>query len=437
MAFGERQLLEAARTLVRHPGRTLLAALTSAAAVAVVANVVSLAQGFDRDVRQDVARFGLRTLDLARAPVLGLPRGSAPLDERYVEAVRRAVGDRAEAVIPRRHRLRTLVDARGDGVERRLDGVTVIEAPGTIQRSVDVALAAGRWWTAEEERAGAPVAVVDAAVARRLLGGLFGPVPDDLDVAPLVGRRLVLGTAEAAPTAEVVGVLADPMRYRALFEEMDAGRSSRLLGSSILSFRNVYVPAVATSPDAPADLTGITVVARADADVAPLAEALEAVLGAVDPPQVRPALAVIVRRRWMEALGGTTQQGALVGNLIWILVAFVAAVLLATMNLVTVRERYDELAVRRVEGARRRDVAVQVTAESVATALLGGLLGLPIGALAARVLARLVQFPFRFDPRYAGLAIGVAVGIGALAALLPAWRAASIDPARVLARRMR
>ena len=108
-----------------------------------------------------------------------------------------------------------------------------------------------------------------------------------------------------------------------------------------------------------------------------------------------------------------------------------------TMNLVTVRERFDELAIRRVEGARRRDVALQVTLESMGTSFVGGLLGLPLGALAARVLAHIVDFPFRFDLRYAGVAVGVAVGIGALAALLPAWRAASIDPARVLARRLR
>ena len=154
-------------------------------------------------------------------------------------------------------------------------------------------------------------------------------------------------------------------------------------------------------------------------------------------PATRPALGVIVRQQWMQALGGATQAGAFVGNLVWILVALVAAVLLATMNLVTVRERFDELAIRRVEGARRRDVALQVTLESMGTSFVGGLLGLPLGALAARVLAHIVDFPFRFDLRYAGVAVGVAVGIGALAALLPAWRAASIDPARVLARRLR
>lgn len=435
MAAGERHLLQAARALLRHPARTLLAALTSAAAVAVVANVVSLAQGFDRDVREDVAQFGLRSVDLVRAPVLGLRRGTAPFGTAYVTAVQEAVGDRAQAIVPRRHLLRR-VALPGAGDDEAVEAVTVIAADRTIADSVDVPLAAGRWWTDAEALAPADVAVVDAAVARRLLVPT-GRVADDLDVTPLLGRRLVLGEGPDAPRVRVVGVLSDPMRYRALFEEMDAGRSSRLLGSSILSFRNLYTPEALLPVEGATDLTGITIVARTEADVDVVAERLEALMDAVHPADVRPALAVIVRRRWMEALGGTTQRGALVGNLIWILVAFVAALLLATMNLVTVRERYDELAIRRVEGARRRDVALQVTGESMATACLGGLLGLPLGALAARILARAVDFPFRFDLRYAGLAVGVAVGIGALAALLPAWRAASIDPARVLARRMR
>ncbi|MEZ6008444.1 MAG: hypothetical protein R3F05_11865 [Planctomycetota bacterium] len=56
----ERHAGEALRSLLHHPLRTLLAALTSAAAVAVVANVISLAQGFDRDIRDDVSQFGSR-----------------------------------------------------------------------------------------------------------------------------------------------------------------------------------------------------------------------------------------------------------------------------------------------------------------------------------------------------------------------------------------
>ena len=430
----ERHAGEALRSLLHHPLRTLLAALTSAAAVAVVANVISLAQGFDRDIRDDVSQFGSRTVDLVRAPVLGLRPGRERFGRTYVEAVREAVGDRAVAIVPRAHRVRD-VSVVGEDAEP-VEAVTVVEAPTGLAATIDVELAAGRWWRADDVVPGAPAtgAVVDEAIARELLGGREG-ARNVRDPGVLVGREIRVGTGEEARSVRVIGVLGDPMRYRALFEEMDAGRSTRLLGSSLLAFRCVYLPADPEGDDV--DLTGISVVARSSDEVPQLAKQLEAVMKSVFTPATRPALGVIVRQQWMQALGGATQAGAFVGNLVWILVALVAAVLLATMNLVTVRERFDELAIRRVEGARRRDVALQVTLESMGTSFVGGLLGLPLGALAARVLAHIVHFPFRFDLRYAGVAVGVAVGIGALAALLPAWRAASIDPARVLARRLR
>ena len=131
-----------------------------------------------------------------------------------------------------------------------------------------------------------------------------------------------------------------------------------------------------------------------------------------------------------------TQAGAQIGNVVWILIVLVGCILVSTLNLVTIRERYDEIAVRRCEGARKRDVVAQVVTESVLTSFAGGLMGLPLGYLAAALMRRIVEIPFRFDPRYAGVAVGVAVVLGLLASVVPARRTASLDPAGVLTRRL-
>jgi putative ABC transport system permease protein len=138
----------------------------------------------------------------------------------------------------------------------------------------------------------------------------------------------------------------------------------------------------------------------------------------------------------MNLLGQTTQTGAFLGNVVWIIVVGVAVVMISTLNLLTIRERYDELAIRRCEGARRADVALQITAEGTLLAFLGGVAGLPLGYLGADVLSRLVQFPFRFEARYAVAATGVSILLGLLASVLPARRAAGLEPARVLSRRL-
>ena len=95
----------------------------------------------------------------------------------------------------------------------------------------------------------------------------------------------------------------------------------------------------------------------------------------------------------------------------------------------------DELAIRRVEGATTRDVALQVTVEGVMLALVGGLAGLPIGYVGADVLRDIVDFPFRFELRYAAVATGVAILLGLFASVLPARHAARLQPVAVLTRR--
>jgi putative ABC transport system permease protein len=147
-------------------------------------------------------------------------------------------------------------------------------------------------------------------------------------------------------------------------------------------------------------------------------------------------LAVFVRRDWMAEMSASSADGALLGNIVWILIVLVAAVMLSTLHLITIRERYDELAVRRCEGARRADLAWQVTCEGTVLSLAGGLLGLPLGQAAAAVLREMVGFPFRFEARYALVATLIAVGLGLLASVVPARRAARLDPARVLSRRL-
>jgi hypothetical protein len=250
-----------------------------------------------------------------------------------------------------------------------------------------------------------------------------------------VGRR-VRTTGGEGREPVVVGVLADPMTYRGLFEAFDEGRSSRTLVGSLLSFRNVYVPADAIpSPD----LTLVHVVLPDDARLEQAADRLAELWprSSLDvAPDRIPPVTVFVRRTWMDAFGGATQSGAMLGNLVWILICLVACVMISTLNLVTIRERYDELAIRRCEGARRSDVVAQVAAEGLVVSFAGGLMGLPLGYLGAAALRRIVDFPFRFDPRYALVALAVAAALGLFSSVVPARRAAGLDPAAVLSRRI-
>jgi ABC-type antimicrobial peptide transport system permease subunit len=272
------------------------------------------------------------------------------------------------------------------------------------------------------------VVYVDAETARQLF--------PDVPVEDVPGRTVEVTFDEKRVAMKVVGVLEDPLTYRALFETFDEGQGARTLTSSLLSFRNVYVGADVVTSD---EVTGISVRLPSESAVEEARRRLvklwpqDASRGW---PGLTKGIGVFVRKDWMDALGGQTSQGAFLGNLVWIIIVGVAAIMISTLNLITMRERYDEVAVRRCEGARRRDVALQVTVEGTLTAVVGGLAGLPIGYFGAALLRDIVDFPFRFDPGYAAIATGIAAVLGLFSSVLPARHAARLQPARVLSRRL-
>jgi len=114
------------------------------------------------------------------------------------------------------------------------------------------------------------------------------------------------------------------------------------------------------------------------------------------------------------------------------------------MMLDSVQERRAEIGVRLALGATRRDVLLQFLWEGVAIVALGGALGVALGAGGALFLAS-AAFRGRIPPalrdlvpipELSGAVILLAVlamGLVAIAAgVVPAWRAAAIDPAETL-----
>lgn len=114
------------------------------------------------------------------------------------------------------------------------------------------------------------------------------------------------------------------------------------------------------------------------------------------------------------------------------------AIFVALLNMARTRE--GDLALLRVMGASRVQVFATVVMEGVITAAAGAVLGW----LAAHGLIVLAKSNFAtlgdlgleawiFEPSEALLMVNV-VAIGAIAALIPAWRVYNIDPAQTLAR---
>ena len=106
------------------------------------------------------------------------------------------------------------------------------------------------------------------------------------------------------------------------------------------------------------------------------------------------------------------------------------------MMLDAVRERRREIGLRLAVGARRRDIIGQFFLETFVIVLLGGALGVVIGVggclgLVALDLPDLIPIP-QLTTTIVLLAVGVMSAVGLTAGMIPAWRAAQIDPALTL-----
>jgi putative ABC transport system permease protein len=100
--------------------------------------------------------------------------------------------------------------------------------------------------------------------------------------------------------------------------------------------------------------------------------------------------------------------------------------------LAVVAERTREIGIIRALGATRRAVVVQFLAEAVLISVLGGLVGLGVALLAATGIETALDVPATVSPGIVALALGVSTVVGVAFGVLPAWRAARLDPIRAL-----
>ena len=139
-----------------------------------------------------------------------------------------------------------------------------------------------------------------------------------------------------------------------------------------------------------------------------------------------------------------TNQQTSVNVLIAATTLLIGGIGILSMMLDSVRERRPEIGIRLAVGATRRDILFQFFLETFAIVLLGGLLGVALGVggclfLASEALRGGLEPALRDlipIPELSGAVMAVALGVmgfvGVTAGLVPAWRAAQVDPATTL-----
>lgn len=387
--------------LLRHRIRSGLSLLGVAIGVAAVVSLTALGEGARRYVVDQFAALGSnllvilpgRTETTGAIPHLGGVPNDLTLDD--ARALARLPGIRRVAPISIGN------ESVSSGARSRQ--VTVLGATHEFLEVRGLRMAQGQFLPPREMERGAPMVVLGAELARELF-----PVGE-----PSLGRIVRVGEWRM----RVVGVLA--RRGTQLGFQMDE---------------------VAIIPVA----TGLRMFNRTSLfRVLAETHAHETLDAACDR-----AVALLAERHDEEDVTCVTQD-SVVSGLSSILTALtlalgaIAAVSLAVagigiMNLmlVSVSERTAEVGLLKAVGAANHQVLAVFLAEAVLLSGAGGLLGVGLGWGAVRVLVAFYPaFPAAPPPWALAAALGLSLAVGALFGVLPARRAARLDPIVALASR--
>jgi len=397
----------ALRNLRVHRLRSALAVASVAAAVGTIVLVDTAVQGLAATARATAAKaFGSDTFVVARIAAPGsLGRRELARKLERNPPIRRADLDFLAEHAAGRVVYAATVQRGADVVAggRKAENVIVAGTQATLTEIRDLAVAEGRFFSGEEERRAAPVAVIGGEVADELFGG-----------APPLGRSVRIAGREF----QVVGV------------------QERLGTSGGLALdRYVWMPlsaferafgAPATYEVSGRAARGWSVEQAEDRARASMRARHRLAPGEEDDFDLLPPEAA--RSFVLRLVGRIGAIAPLLGA-----AALLAAIVVVTnITLVSVARRTFEIGVRRAVGATRSDVLREVLAESALTALAGGALGTAVVAAGARLVAGAAGLELAVRPQAVALALVVSALAGLGAGWYPARRAARVDPIAAL-----
>jgi putative ABC transport system permease protein len=117
-----------------------------------------------------------------------------------------------------------------------------------------------------------------------------------------------------------------------------------------------------------------------------------------------------------------------VGFIIGFFSLLVGAFGIANIMFVTVKERTNQIGIKKALGAKRKVILAEFLIEAIVLCLMGGLIGIILVIILAKILSGPVGFAVTMSITNFIIGVGVSLVVGIIAGLLPAIRASSLNP---------
>ncbi|MBQ3503929.1 MAG: ABC transporter permease [Oscillospiraceae bacterium] len=123
-------------------------------------------------------------------------------------------------------------------------------------------------------------------------------------------------------------------------------------------------------------------------------------------------------------------------QLIWIasISLLVGGIGVMNIMLVSVTERTSEIGLKKALGARKRRIRLQFLTEAAVLTSLGGIIGVISGVILAQLISNMMQIPVAISIPAIAIAVVFSTLIGVVFGLLPAVKAANLNPIDALRR---
>ena len=394
-----------------HPLRTMLTLLGVVFGVGSVVAMVSIGEGAQQEILANIEAMGARNVHIQARPV-----AATELSEVVNESLGLSRADLSAllSVVPgiSAHAYRATHSLKVSSLPGLAAELPVFGVSPELARVYKLRMKAGRPFAPSDHRQAVAVVILGASLAARVFP------------AGAIGQHVRLDTA----WFEVVGVLAggEGDRHGApKAEGVDPGIYERAVLMPFETLVTTLAP-----PRLYSELDLVTL------EVATLEQTLDAkaAVGAVlsrlhgkvhDYEIIAPEELLRQRKATQSVL-----------NTVLVCIAAISLLVggIGVMNIMlsNILERIPEIGLRRAIGARKRDIRNQFLLEALLICFSGGCIGVVLGFSIAFIVARVAGLPIAFAWASMILSFSISLVVGLVFGIVPAMRAANINPIEAL-----